>query len=244
MSHRKKHPRQHGQGSPSVPPPTSQQQLITKSPRLELVVKAASSGSLEAISEAIQSIEVTDVALSIIHRSIGAVNKNDLLNATTGSHLIIGFEVGVQPHLEEICREQNVEVRLYDVIYRLLTDLQKITASLAAPAATEVITGSAKVIALFKSSRHGIILGCEVLRGRLQLGDRYRLITAMGPVYSGTAESLHIGKDAVRKATAGQQVGLKIRDFNQVHVGDLVECFMPEKKTYSPWQPSGKILTP
>ena len=244
MSHRKNHDRHHGKGHDSLSSAPISPQSPAEKQHLEVVVKAESSGSLEAVSEAIQSIEESGVALSIIHRGIGAINKNDLLNATTGSHLIVGFEVDVQPHIEESCREQNVEIRLYDVIYHLLADLRQITASLAPPAPGEEITGSAKVIALFKSSRHGIILGCEVLRGRLQLGDRFRIITAMGPVYTGTAESLHIGRNAVHKAVTGQQVGLKIRDFNRVHIGDLVECFKQEKATYSPWQPSGKILTP
>jgi len=209
-----------------------------------LVVKAESSGSLEAITDAIQTMNPS-VPISIIHRGIGAVNKTDLLNASTGSRLIIGFEVDVQPHIESSCNEQNVEIRLYNVIYRLLDDLRELTASFAPAAVTEAVTGSAKVIALFKSCRHGIILGCEVLGGRLQVGDRFRVIAAMGPVYTGRVESLHIGDHAVRQASPGQQVGIKIKDFNGAHVNDLVEAFKAEKPTYRPpWQPSGKVFYP
>ena len=244
MSHRKTHSRQHGHAHPSPPPPaTTGPDAAAKPPELELVVKAATSGSLEAACNAIHAMPPTGVALSIIHRGIGEVNKTDLLNATTGSRLIIGFEVGVQPHLAELCREQNIEIRLYDIIYRLLADLKETAASLTEPTATETVTGSAKVVALFKSCRHGIILGCEVHQGRLQLGDHFRVIAAMGPVYTGRIESLHIERNTVKQASAGQQAGLKIHGFQQAHIGDLVEAFKSERSSHRPWQPSGLILT-
>ena len=107
----------------------------------------------------------------------------------------------------------------------------------------EKILGSAKVVALFKGSRKGIILGCQVEEGRLQTGDRFRVIAAMGPVYSGVIESLHIERNAVSKASAGQQVGLKIRDSKAVKIGDSVESFLiiPPPR-HGQWVPSGKIL--
>lgn len=211
--------------------------------RLELVVKAESSGSLEVVLSAISSISLPAPPITVIHQGIGAVNKTDILNAETGSRLIIGFEVEVLPHIQEACREHNVEIRLYTVIYRLSEDLRRIAESLLPSEPQETITASAKVIALFKSSRHGIILGCEVANGTIKLGDRLRVITSMGPVYTGRVESLHIGKDSVTEAKPGQQVGLKIRDFNQAHTGDLVECFVQKKSAARRWQPSGKIVT-
>lgn len=103
--------------------------------------------------------------------------------------------------------------------------------------------GRAEVIALFKSSQKGIILGCRVAEGILAVGKRYRIISAMGPVHSDRIESLQIAGKSVHEGKPGQEIGLKISDFNRVHVGDFVESFeiTPSKKS-APWRPSGNIL--
>ena len=100
-----------------------------------------------------------------------------------------------------------------------------------------------KVIELFKSSRKGIILGCEVIEGKLALGNNFRVISAMGPIYTGKIDSLHIEKDAVKVARTGQQVGLRISHFNKAKVGDQIECFKPGRsEVIKPWEPTGKIF--
>ena len=104
-------------------------------------------------------------------------------------------------------------------------DLKEIANSLIPREAEEKIIGKAKVIAMFRSSRQGIILGCEVLEGTLALKKDFRIISAMGPVFSGKIESLHIEKDTVNMAKAGQKIGLKITNFKKARVGDLIECF-------------------
>lgn len=224
-----------------------QEPVRTNAPpkRLEIVLKCDTSGCIEAITDSIPNFHGSEVETSIISSGVGAVNKSDIFMAETGSKLIVGFNVGIMPHIEHDAAEHNVEIRLYDVIYELLEDLKTIANSFLPKESQEKILGSAKVIALFKSSRKGIILGCEVLEGRLATGSSFRILTAMGPVYTGKIESLHIEKDAVREATRGQQVGLKISDFNKVAIGDLVESFQPDSgKQTKPWQSQGKIVYP
>lgn len=210
-------------------------------PRLEIVLRADSIGSLEAVTAAI--LELTSrFDIGIIHSGVGDVSKSDVLFAETGSRLIVGFQVDVLPGLEKILREHRVETRLYKVIYTLTEDIRSIAESMVAPDAKETVLGSAKVIALFKSSRRGIIAGCEVQEGHLAVGERFRIISAMGPVYVGTIESLHIGPQAVQRAQRGQQVGLKIRDFNRVKIGDLVESFSTLLMKTSSWEPRGEVI--
>jgi translation initiation factor IF-2 len=210
--------------------------------RLEIVLKCDTSGCAEAIIAAIISLTLPGVEIHIISSGVGAINKSDIFMAETGSRLIIGFNVGLMPHIDQMVAEHNVEIRLFAVIYRLLENLESIAKSFIIPDSAEEIDGSAKVIALFKSSRKGIILGCEILAGRLMLGHSFRVLGAMGPLYTGRIESLHIGENAVREATKGQQVGLKIRDFNKAKVGDLVESFHTKPGHFGkPWQPQGKI---
>jgi translation initiation factor IF-2 len=211
-------------------------------PRLELVLKCDSAGSVESVGAAISKITFPEVELSVIHSGIGAVNKSDVMLAETGSRLITGFQVDVLPGMDKVVKEHNVEVRLYKVIYTLTGDIQTIAESLVPTEYQEQIIGSARVIATFKSSRKGIILGCDVLDGFLALGQHFRIISAMGPVYMGIIESVHIGENSVQKITRGQQAGIKIRDYKQARIGDLVESFRPLPKKVQPWQPTGKII--
>jgi translation initiation factor IF-2 len=139
--------------------------------------------------------------------------------------------------------EHGVEVRLYKVIYTLTDDIKRIAESIIPHVPEENIIGSAKVIALFKSSRKGIIIGCKVLTGHLAIGQRFRIVSAMGPVYIDTIESLHIEKNVVQKAVPGQQVGIKIRGFKDVKTGDFVESFKPLRmKGIQAWKPRGEII--
>jgi len=212
---------------------------------LEIVLKCDTSGCAEAIISSLKSITYPEVRIDIISSGVGSINKSDIFMAETGSRLIIGFNVGLMPHVDDLASEHNVEIRLYEVIYRLIEDIESIAASFIPQEYSEQIIGTAKVVALFKSSRKGIILGCEVNKGKLALQKSFRIVGAMGPMYVGMIESLHIENDAVREATRGQQVGLKIRDFNKVHIGDLVESYQTTtKQNVKTWHPQGKIFYP
>jgi translation initiation factor IF-2 len=211
---------------------------------LEIVLKCDSVGSLEALISSLKTLENPEVEVSPIHTGIGAISKSDLLMALTGSRLVVGFNVSLLPKMQQLSKEKGVEIRLYDVIYKLTQDLNEIARSLIRPDdEKERITGKAKVIALFKSSRKGIILGCEVLEGALFQGKNFRVISAMGPIYSGKIESLHIDRDAVKEAKVGQKVGLKISDFNRTKKGDLVETYEKLKpEARSTWHPRGRVF--
>lgn len=212
-------------------------------PKLEFVLKCDSSGSLEAVNESIAKLPPCGAEIAVIHSGIGAISKSDILIAETGSRLIAGFQVDVLPATERELREHDVEARLYSVIYTLTADIKDIAGRLVPTPPAEDILGTARVIALFKSSRKGIIIGCEVQEGALTHGSRFRIISAMGPVYTGRIESMHREDHTVQKALPGQQVGIKIHDFKQVKIGDIVECFRPSPvKPAPPWKPSGKII--
>jgi len=211
--------------------------------KLEIVLKCDSFGSEEALIAAIERIHVPEVKIGVIHSGIGTVSKSDLVMALTGSRLVIGFDVGVMPKLDLWAKEHEVEVRLYDVIYRLTEDLAVIARSLVVPEVEERIAGKARVIALFKSSPGGIILGCRVEEGSLVLGKNFRIISAAGVVYTGRIESLHIEKKAVNEARSSQEAGIKVKDFKEVRLGDLVECFeRAVQRKPSAWKPRGSIL--
>jgi translation initiation factor IF-2 len=210
---------------------------------LAIVLKCDSVGSLEAVISSLKSLENPEVEVLPIHTGVGAISKSDLLMSLTGSRLVVGFNVSLLPKMQQLSKERGVEIRLYDVIYKLTQDLNRIAKTLVRRVEEkEIITGKAKVIALFKSSRKGIILGCKVLEGILLRGKKFRIISAMGPVYSGKIESLHIDQDAVKEAKVGQKVGLKISDFNQAKKGDLVETYEKRKaEARATWHPKGRV---
>ncbi len=215
----------------------------SRQPRLEIVLKCDSAGTLEAVSTGISKIEPTGIEIHIISSGIGDITMSDIDLAATGSRLIAGYQVKVLPGLDIELHEGAVEVRLYTVIYTLINDIRQIALTLKPSVVQAPVIGSAKVIALFKSSRKGIIIGCEVVSGHLAVGQSFRIISAMGPLYSGRIESLHIEKNRVDKATPGQQVGIKIRDFQKVKVGDIVESFKPSRQqTAHVWHPTGEII--
>ena len=211
-------------------------------PKLEIVLKCDSVGSMEAVAHALSELILPEVSVTLIHRGLGAVSKSDVLLAETASRLIVGFQVDVLPGMGKVLKEHRVEVRLYEVIYALTDDIKAIAEGMIPLVPQEQIIGSARVIALFKSTRKGIIIGCKVLDGFLSLGQKFRIISAIGLIYTSTIESLHIGQSVVQKATPGSEVGIKIQDFNKAHIGDLVESFRAVPPKVRPWEPQGQII--
>lgn len=241
MGHRTIH--QKPAGRPAAPgTPLRREGTEARRPRLEIVLKCGADGSLAAIEKELREKGGEAVELAVIHAGVGEVNKNDILLAATASRLIVGFEVGINPHLEAELRQSGVEVRLYRVIYHLVEDLLALESTLVAEPEPEQVVAQARVVALFKGTRHGIILGCEVESGRLAVGERFRVIGAMGPVYEGRIESLHIEKAEVRSAVPPQRVGLQVRDFQRAAVGDLVESFRPAPPAVRAWRPTPGVF--
>ena len=211
--------------------------------KLEVVLKCDVAGTEEAVSASLADINVPGVQIDLIQTGIGNVSKSDVLMARTGSKLVLGFSVDIMPKLEQEIKEYGVEVRLYDTIYKLSEDMRKIAQSFTIKQAAEKITGKAKVIATFRSSPKGVVIGCEVLEGSIHIGSDFRVITAMGPAYFGKITSLQIERQNVKAAKPGQQVGIKLEGWNKAKVDDLVECFESLKpKGGGRWKPRSGIM--
>jgi translation initiation factor IF-2 len=211
--------------------------------KLEVVLKCDVAGTAEAIGASLAEINVSGIQIDLIQIGIGNVSKSDVLMARTGSKLVLGFNVDIVPKLEQEIKDFGVEVRLYDTIYKLTEDMRKIAQSFIFKEPEEKISGKAKVIATFKTSHKGMIIGCEVYEGSIEIGKDFRVITAMGPAYFGKITSLQIERHSVKVGKPGQQVGIKLEGWNKAKVGDLVECYesLPQKGG-RPWQPHSGIV--
>ena len=211
--------------------------------KLEVVLKCDVAGTAEAISASLAEIDVAGAQIDLIQIGIGNISKSDVLMARTGSKLVLGFNVDITPKLEQEIKEFGVEVRLYDTIYKLTEDMRKIARSFIIKEPEEKITGKARVIPTFKASHKGMIIGCEVVEGTIEMGRSFRVITAMGPAYLGKITSLQIEKQSVKAGNPGQQVGIMLEGWNKAKIGDLVECYesLPQKDG-RPWQPHSGIV--
>src|SRR5210317_1974970 len=211
--------------------------------KLEIVLKCDVAGTAEAIGASLSEIEVPGVQINLIQIGIGKVSKSDVLMARTGSKLVIGFNIDIMPKLKQEIKEFGVEVRLYDTIYKLTEDVRKIAQSFNITPPEEKITGKAKIIATFKPGPKGMVIGCEVLEGAIEIGKEFRVISAMGPAYFGKITSLQIEKQNVKSGKPGQQVGIKLVGWNKARVDDLVECFESLKsKAGGRWKPRSGII--
>ena len=211
--------------------------------KLEVVLKCDVAGTEEAISSSMSAINVPGVDIQVIQSGVGNISKTDIMMALTGSKLVIGFSVDIMPKLQPEIKEHGVEVRLYDTIYNLTEDLKNIAGNLFAKEPKEKVTGKAKIIATFKGSRKGTVIGCEVLEGAIEIGKNFRVITAMGPAYTGRIKSLQVERKNVKTGKPGQQVGLKIEDWKKAKIGDLVECYESVKPGGGgPWKPRPGVI--
>lgn len=211
--------------------------------KLEVVLKCDSAGSVEAVRSAIEGISVPGVRIQVIQTGVGRISKKDVLMAQTGSRLILGFEVDTAPRIDMDLEARCVEIRLYKVIYNLTADLEKVARSLLPREAEERMLGRGRVIAVFPTGKKGVVVGCEITSGTFVSGKPFRLISPMGPVFTGIIESLQVERQPVKQARARQQAGIFVPGRKQANIGDEVECFETAGiQAPPPWQPACGIF--
>jgi len=192
---------------------------------LRLIVKADTMGSLEALKKSLEELSTEEVAVRVIHGAVGGITENDVMLAKASSAIIIGFNTRPDPKARELIEKEKVDVRMYGIIYQVIDDVKKALQGLLEPVEREEILGSAEVRATFKVKKVGTVAGCYVLEGRIQRGAKARLIREGVVVYDGKIETLKRFKEDVQEVQRGYECGIKLRDFNDVKVGDIIECY-------------------
>ena len=196
---------------------------------LNVIVKGDVDGSVEALSDSIIKLSTEEVRVNVIHKAVGAISESDILLAAASDAIIIGFQVRPMPSARKLAEKEEIEIRLYSVIYDCINELKSGIEGMLEPEQKEVVTATAEVQETFKISKVGTIAGCIVREGKLNRSAKVRVIRNGIVVYTGELGSLKRFKDDVKEVAMGQDCGLNIQGYNDIKVGDVVEAYTIEE---------------
>lgn len=192
---------------------------------LNVIVKADVHGSLEAVTESLRKLERDDVRAAFVHRAVGAITENDIALAAATNATLIGFNVRPDRKVRDLAEAEGVEIRTYEIIYKLIEDIEKAMKGMLAPEFEEVVTGEAEVREVFKSPKVGAIAGCSVRTGVITRGSKVRFLRDGTIIWKGAIQSLRRFKDDVREVREGFECGISLSDFQDLKQGDLIETY-------------------
>ncbi len=196
---------------------------------LPIIIKGDVDGSVQAVSDALEQLGTDEVQVDIIHRAVGAVNESDVLLAETAGAIIIGFRVRPDTKARNLAERDGVEIKTYDVIYNAVDDIRAALEGMLSPEEKETVLGAAEVRETFRIKGIGVIAGCYVTDGTIERNGRVRVVRDGIVVYDGGIASLKRFKDDVREVREGFECGIGVANFNDIKVGDVLECYSVEE---------------
>ena len=196
---------------------------------LRLVIKADQGGPAEALADSLGQLSTSEVRVEIIHRGVGAITESDIQLAKASGAIIIGFHVRPDNNARAAAERDGVEIKLYRIIYEAVAEVRAALEGLLRPDEREVVLGEAEVRELFKVPRVGVIAGCNVRSGVINRAGKVRVIRDGVEVYGGTIGSLRRFKDDVKEVREGFECGIGIENFNDLKVGDVIECYRTDQ---------------
>ena len=196
---------------------------------LNLIIKADVQGSIEALQDSLDKMDQSEVRINTIHAAVGAINETDVTLADASNAIIIGFGVRPDGKARTAAEQAGVEIRTYSVIYKAIEDIDAARIGMLKPTEEEVQTGTAEVRNTFKVPKVGIAAGCMVQEGEIAATDNARLVRDGVVVWEGKLASLRRYKDDVKSVKAGYECGIGLDGFQDIHVGDQIECYRIEE---------------
>jgi len=193
--------------------------------QLDLIVKADVDGSVEALSDSLLKLSTPEVQVNVIHKSVGQITESDVLLATASNAIIIGFQVRPSVGARKLAEQEQIDIRLYSIIYTAINELKDAIEGMLSPEIQEKIVANLEVRETFKISKVGTIAGCMCLDGKIARSTKVRIIRDGIVVYTGKLASLKRFKDDVKEVVMGQDCGLNIENFNDIKVGDIIEGY-------------------
>jgi translation initiation factor IF-2 len=196
---------------------------------LNLIVKADVQGSLDPIVSELNKLGEGEIGIRVLHAETGNIGDNDVMLASASKAIIIGFNVQVDVSARRMAEKEGVDIRLYEIIYRMTEDIEKALRGMLEPETKEQIIGRAQVLATFNASKFGRVAGCRVTEGELRRNARVRLYRGSDLVYEGEMGSLRHEKDDVKEVRQGYECGVGFKNFSDIQVGDQLVCYVIEK---------------
>ena len=192
---------------------------------LNIILKGDVDGSVEALTDSFQKLSTEEIQVNIIHKGVGAITESDVLLATASDAIIIGFNVRPMGNARQIADKEEIDIRMYSIIYDAINDLKDAMEGMLSPVFKEEITGTAEIREIFKVSKIGSIAGCMVTNGKIYRNSGVRLIREGVVIYTGELSSLKRFKDDVKEVSKGYDCGMQIKNYNDIKEGDVIEAF-------------------
>ena len=196
---------------------------------LNIIVKADVQGSAEAVKASLEKISNEEVRVKVIHSAVGAINESDVMLAATSGAIIVGFNVRPDAAARDNATRNDVDIRLYRVIYDCINEIEAAMKGMLAPKFKESIIGHAEVRETYKVSKVGTVCGCYCTDGKIQRGCQVRVLRDNIVIHEGDLASLRRFKDDVKEVASGYECGMQVEKFNDIKVGDVIECFVMEQ---------------
>ena len=196
---------------------------------LNIIVKADVQGSAEAVKSSLEKLSNEEVRVRVIHSGVGAISESDVMLAATSKAIIVGFNVRPDASARDSAARSNVDMRMYRVIYDAIGEVEAAMKGMLAPKFKEVDLGRAEVRNVFRITGVGMVAGCYVTEGKVQRGAQMRLLRDNIVIYDGAIASLQRFKDSVREVAQGYECGITFEKFQDIKVGDVIECFIMEQ---------------
>jgi translation initiation factor IF-2 len=200
---------------------------------LNLVLKCDVQGSAEAIKGALTKLGEQNIKVRLIHEGIGNISETDVHLAAASKAIVIGFNVKADPTAQREVQREGVDMRFYNVIYKLTDDIQAALQGMLEPTFHEVVEGHAEVLQTFKAGKSMVIAGCRVIDGKISRSSQVRIMRATEKVFEGKLASIRRGKDDVREVLTGYECGLVLEDFTAFEIGDIIEAFNQEREKHA-----------
>ena len=192
---------------------------------INVIIKADVQGSAEALKASMEKLDVDTVRINVIRSTVGTISESDILLASASNAIIYGFNIRPTAAVRKKAEEENVEIRLHNIIYKALEELEAAMKGLLAPVYQEVVIGQAEVRETYKASKVGTIAGCMVTDGVAKRDAKVRVIRDGIVIYEGVLGSLQRFKDSVKEVQSGYECGLTVENYNDIKVGDLIELY-------------------
>jgi translation initiation factor IF-2 len=192
---------------------------------LNIILKGDVDGSVEALTDSLQKLSTAEIEVNIIHKGVGAITESDVLLASASDAIVIGFNVRPMGNARAIAEKEEIDIRSYSIIYDAINDVKDAMEGMLSPEMREEVTGNVEIRETFKISKVGTIAGCMVTSGKIFRNSSIRIIREGVVIFTGDLESLKRFKDDVKEVAKGYDCGLQINNYNDIKIGDVLECF-------------------